>query len=172
MSEIHLNQIELVTGIVTLIEKMAKEQGDDDEGEGLCIHTRQFNEIIKAANIIKETMATPFKHAEPNSGLKCWLTSDEVGTSSKFLAYTLSGMAELKTEYAYPRDVSDFVRCRKMLSTEPSLTPKLYLIASSSEIWASIFRNWDEICQAIDEERLSDASKMIQAKSGTTIKPI
>jgi hypothetical protein len=150
--EKQVSQMTLVTGIMSLVGK---------EYPNLDVNTRQYNAIISAANSLADVLNKPHETAKENMGLEAWLLSDEVGMSSKFLAFKLSGSPLAMTGYEHPYDAADFQRCRKMLDAIPELKSRLNLVASESKVWAGLIEEWDLICQLIDDDKCSEAYELI-----------
>lgn len=72
-----------------------------------------------------------------------WLATDQTGTSSKTIAFTLSGF-----NYKYPSppsDPSDFGRCLLLLDFIPEFRTRLSELATLSDEWKVIIENWDLI---------------------------
>jgi hypothetical protein len=147
-----VSQMTLVTGIMGFI---------GDKYPELEVNARHYNAIISAANTLTDALNTPHESSKENMGLEAWLVSDEVGMSSKFLAFKLSGSPLALSEYEHPYDPDDFQRCRKMLDAVPELKDKLNIMANESKVWAGLVQDWDLICQLIDDDKCSDAYKLI-----------
>lgn len=150
--EKQVSQMTLVSGIMGFI---------GNEYPDFPMNARQYNAIIQAANALAEELNSPHKAAIEGMGLDAWLHSDDVGTSSKFLAFKLSGSPLARCGYSHPYDPADFQRCRKMLDAIPKLKGKLNAISSESEIWAGLVRDWDSICQLIDDNKSHEAYSLI-----------
>ena len=147
-----VSQMALVSGIMDFMK---------NNYPNVDVNTRHYNAIISAANTLTDVLNTPHEPAKENTGLETWLRSDEVGMSSKFLAFKLSGNSLAMTGYEHPYDPSDFERCRKMFKAVPELKDKLNLIASESAVWAGLVQDWELICQLIDDDKCSDAYQLI-----------
>ena len=86
--------------------------------------------------------------------LKEWIRSGEHGLSSlAILNHLVPGaMPHLEPTRDYPRDPSDFARCRKLLDAVPELVPLLPNMAEVSSVWAGLVGNWQFLCGYMDEE--------------------
>jgi hypothetical protein len=146
-------QITLMTGFMSFIK---------NEYPELDLNCRQYNAIIKAATTLADELNTPNESAKANMGLVAWLKSDDVGSSSKFLAFKLSGSPLAICDNRHPRDPADFQRCRDMLDAVPELKSKLGDIASVSIVWAGLVEDWDLICQMIDAGSSREAFDLIR----------
>ena len=147
-----ISQMTLVTGIMKLVSDASPE---------LEFSTRKYNAIITAADTLIKSLNEPFKPAMDNMGLAAWLQSDDVGSSSKFLALKLARKEGTFVNYEHPHDISDFQRCRKMLDAVPELKDKLHLIAKESKVWSGLVDDWEVICHSIDYENYEKAHALI-----------
>lgn len=138
MKRTNLNQFELIN----LLAKYIEEKGIKE------VIPRHFNSLIKAANVVIEEFSIPYQPAKPGMGLKQWLSCDDVGASSRWLASYLSGY-QFSSPYAHPHDFGDFNRCLKMIEAVPELSPKLQeflgepLRTGHSKHWVKVFQNWN-----------------------------
>lgn len=140
---ISVSQMDLV---VSILNKL----GEDHPG--FCASSRQYNAVIKAANDICDAMANEDTGSTPGVGLEAWLQSDDVGSSSKYMASILTNENSLHAPPAHPRDPSDFGRCRKLLLAVPEFKERLSRMSGQSEVWGKIISNWDRLCLLMDEE--------------------
>lgn len=81
-----------------------------------------------------------------------WLTSDDTGLSSRFMARILSGLPPGDGQPYHPYDTSDFGRCHRLLEKAPALRSLLPRMAGQSDIWKKLVENWDEITKLYLEE--------------------
>ncbi len=132
-----ISQIELISGICKVIEK---------HGMKNILH-RQLNAIIEGANIIIESLNTPFKDAYIGCSLDEWLRTDQVGQSSKYLAFALSGEGHRFAENNHPHDWDDFGRCITLLDSVLYLRLNLERMADPKhgKVWNAIYANWREL---------------------------
>lgn len=148
--KVFVSQIDIATAIM---EKIA------EQNPGYCTSARQYNSIFKAATMVCEALSTPDTRSVAGEGIEAWLKSDDVGSSSKFMASVLSQSHGISAEYAHPADPSDFIRCRKLLLAEPSLTEHIHLMAPKSSVWLNLVENWNSLCHLMDSECSEWASK-------------
>lgn len=142
-----ISQIQLVSDIMGLLETY------NPNGE---VNTRQYNAVIKAANIICEEVRKPTVSATQNISLESWAMSDDVGMSSKFLAFKLSGVPSLITDYALPYDVDDFSRCYKLIKSVPDLKNNFQKLAAEDASWQIILTQWDALQEFYESENWSE----------------
>lgn len=89
---------------------------------------------------------------EANKVLR-WLTGDDTGMSSKYLASISLGLS--KEEISYPCDPSDFGRCYRFLDKciNPEKWEKILSIAAVKSVhWKKIFDNWDGLKRLWEKE--------------------
>ena len=136
----HVNQIDLIAAISRHIEKR--------HGYKSLI-PRQFNAIIKAADGIVESFEQPFRKAPAGCGGSAWISSDERGASSEFMAHVLGGAAKqpviFRVDNNHPHDADDFGRCVTLLNAIPQLRPHLKVMAEHGPVWAALVDRWDEL---------------------------
>jgi hypothetical protein len=138
----HVNQMDLITAIT-------KELGR----QGLIeVNPRQYNALIAAVDDICAALYVEHIPALPNIGLLRWLASDETGSSSKYLAYTLFPSEAPKAEYAHPHDIGDFKRCVGLINSVPEAKNNLDLIRERSPQWDAVCENWDAWVARIENE--------------------
>jgi hypothetical protein len=102
-------------------------------------------------------LTTSVLHETPVSAdpLHEWIRSGEHGLSSLAIVNHLVPGAippHLEPTTDYPRDPSDFARCRKLLDSVPELVPLLPKMAELSSVWAGLVGNWHFLCGYMDEE--------------------
>jgi hypothetical protein len=137
-----VDQMTLVTGILKIV---------GDANPNLPMTSRHFNAITQAATKLSQEL-TPYKEALPDIGIQEWATTDDVGNSSKFLAFKLTGSGFLLTSYEHPYDAGDFIRCCKLFASCPGLIDELPRMAKESKVWAGLVEDWDLICKHIKED--------------------
>lgn len=146
-----LNQIDLVSGILRLIDKMGVESAAP----------RVINTIVKAADcIIAECRREPVM-ATDGMGLSAWLASDDTGMSSKFMAHIIAGGPAC--DEAYPIDPSDFGRCYRFLGAVPSARKKLAKMTKHGSVWSAYIEHWDEMERLWKEESPSGKAPKLYA---------
>lgn len=142
-----INQMQLVSVIMGELGKQVP---------GLPAEQRYVNCAIDAANRIAAELAKPVVKTTPGMGLGEWLDSDDTGSSSLFMAWVLSGgpagvwWGRGQPENNYPRDVSDFGRCRRLLIAAPDLADKVSLMESRGQQWEAVAENWDRWVELYD----------------------
>ena len=141
MSKIHIQQIPLINGICTELDR---------QHPGIAVNPRTYNVLIKAANDIVAAVGTLPIPATPGMGLDAWLKSDDVGASSLFMACVLGECGI--PEYAIPHDADDFDRCVKLLEAVPELISKLPQMAQQSSSWAVLVGRWNEFTELYKRE--------------------
>lgn len=147
-----VNQISLISNIMNFISK---------ESPGIKINVRQYNAIVSAATDICEELRKDSALVKEGMGIKAWLECDEVGSSSLYVAHKLCDIVP-NQKYAAPIDVSDFIRCEKLLIAAPELNDKFEQMAQCSDQWANLVSEWDGIRELIKENRLQDANEVIR----------
>ena len=150
-----MNQINLIAAI----SKEITRQGIKE------VTARQYNAVINAANdIIKEMERKPV-YSSPNMGFSAWVNSDDVGQSSKFMAYVLNSYDA--PPLAEPHDSDDFGRCYRMLRAIGHRTEGRYLseMIGLSRYWDLLIRNWDELSSTYE----SDIAKKTKNSCGTLL---
>lgn len=80
-----------------------------------------------------------------------WLEQGERGLSSESMFRRFTGFPALKAGN-YPRDMSDFRRCRLLLEWVPEFQSQLSSMATVSPEWERLVEAWAQICAAMDEE--------------------
>ncbi|MTC72330.1 hypothetical protein [Providencia sp. wls1914] len=128
-----LNQIGLISAISTEIEKQIP---------GTPSEPRYMNAIINAANLICDEFRKPIVKTSSGMGLTAWLSSDDTGASSKYMASILSG--QFSVSHNYPWDPSDFGRCIRLLEAVPELESELHKMKACSPQWSAVVDNWDK----------------------------
>lgn len=82
-----------------------------------------------------------------------WLANGSRGLSSNTLFTMTTGVnAEDDDGHRYPRDPSDFGRCRRLIEQCPELRSCLPRVGAAGPEWAAIAERWDELCSVMDEE--------------------
>lgn len=139
---IDINQIELISAISDELCRQVP---------GLTAEPRLFNSIIAAANLIVAEFAKPIVKASDGMGLMAWLASDDVGMSSKYMAWVLSGKAFPQPENYYPRDPDDLGRCIRLVRAVPDLAERVPMMAQHGKEWATVATNWDRWVAMYDD---------------------
>lgn len=104
---------------------------------------RQINAVIKAADDIIAEFMIPARTITPGMGVNRWLHTDEVGQSSKYMAFRLTRGP--LCDYNYPHDPSDFGRCLGLLIACPELRDRVPEMAAAGPEWAALVRHWGEL---------------------------
>jgi hypothetical protein len=130
---IRLNQISLIAAIAKEIDR---------QHPGIEVEARWFNAISEAANSICAEFAKPLVKASEGMGLSEWLSSDDTGASSLYMASVLTG--QFTAENHYPRDPADFGRCLRLVEAVPELESKIRDMSQHGKEWAVVAANWDE----------------------------
>jgi len=132
-----------------------------DKCEGVkYVNPRQFNAVIKAANIIVAEYAKADQIANAGTGLDVWLRSDDRGMSSNYMAHVLGGSDAAKL--AYPYDCSDFGRCVRLLDVVPVLRTNLAMMSDTHPVWKSLVDAWDELEAMYRREEYEQVSHRIR----------
>jgi hypothetical protein len=74
-----------------------------------------------------------------------WLTGNDTGLSSRFMARTIMGGAQERDEPDHPWDPADFGRCHRLLEAVPELRKYLSLLRDKSAVWDRLIEHWDEM---------------------------
>jgi len=147
-----INQPALVTAITKHIAKTAPNS---------TLNQHRLNVIITAANQICEAFERKPIPAVPRMGLEAWWACDDVGMSSLYMAWLLSGKSptncpiQYPIVYAVPRDLGDFGRCYKLLRAAPELntTEGWERLKGVSKAWERLAKHWADL------EKLYEAAK-------------
>ena len=147
-----ISQMDLVTGILGLLEKHGVKDGN----------SRHFNAVIAAATSIIAEFSRPNVLSAPGMGLAAWLRSDDTGLSSKHMARILCNIRvdcdieEVRTgKPPHPLDPDDFGRCYRFLRAVPIGPERARGVAymgNSSREWAGLTAAWDELEKLYEEE--------------------
>lgn len=80
-----------------------------------------------------------------------WLEQGERGLSSESMFRCFTGFPGLERGN-YPRDISDFRRCRLLMEQVPEFFADFHRLQGISVVWSRLVAAWSEICQKMDEE--------------------
>lgn len=127
-----LNQIKLICAITSEMERQCP---------GIPVDKRMSTVIAAATSIVNEYARVPVM-ASPNMGLKAWLSSDDTGASSCFMAQILSGLMQPNQHGDYPRDADDLGRCIRLLEAVPELVDRLERLKQCGPFWHLVVTNW------------------------------
>ncbi len=108
------------------------------------LSVKQMNSIIQAANVVTAAFQTPYQPAKPNMTLAAWLQCDDVGASSKYMAYLLANAPPC--DKAWPHDAGDFERCVKFLEAVKDRCP-LYDMRHVGDEWRMLVDHWDRLME-------------------------
>jgi len=82
-----------------------------------------------------------------------WIASCKGGLSSYALFYKATGISLTDASNdAHPHDAADFKRCRILLDNVPETSDTLNKMTKVSDAWEKLVRNWEEICNLMDNE--------------------
>jgi hypothetical protein len=121
---------------------------------GVGVAPEVFNRQIPAiAEQLAHALYRPMVKAEPGMGLEAWLASDDIGSSSLFIAsilapadITFPKRGERKSRADYPSDADDFGRCHRLLQVMPEWRDQLDQVArAGGPVWARLVANWEEL---------------------------
>ena len=158
-----INQIELVTAILTEVDRQAKERGIKKFG----FVPFQLNSVCEHASaIVRETYRDPVV-AVPNMGIDAWLRTDDTGRSSKAMAYHICHIPMIYASEdlrAYPRDPEDFGRCHRFLEAVPQARLNLGMMGPVSAIWSRLVDEWDSLTAIYLEELPTGSAPKLYAR--------
>ena len=121
----------------------------------------QINAIIRAADSIIHEIERPFVPAVPWMGLAAWLSSDDTGASSRFMAYVLSDGPEC--DQAHPLDADDFGRCYRFLRAVPEKDRTLLdNMGKCSKEWEALIAEWAVLERLYEAEASQNLSITIR----------
>ena len=152
-----MTQTDLIHGIITLLVQ---------DNPKLEMVPRQFNAIIKAADLILDELRQPERVVKSNMGLSAWLESDQVGLSSKYMALVLTGRSMKNVPYNYPRDASDFDRCLGLIEACPELADRVMEMAAAGPEWAALVADWHQLAALVKVGEFGLVSERIAALTG------
>lgn len=95
---------------------------------------RVVNLICDCATRIVAEAAIDFHGVTEGMGLHRWLTSDDTGLSSKFMAHVVYGAP--RSKFYWPRDEDDLGRCRRLILACGKPTPENFNKLSEFPEWA------------------------------------
>jgi hypothetical protein len=148
-----INQINLLAAICKELDKQGVK----------TICQRQTNAIIAAVNgMIHELERDPVM-TSPNMGLQAWLTSDDTGLSSRYMASVLGGW---ECEYNHPHDLDDFGRCSRLLKAVPEFRSKLERMRTKSPQWTALMDIWEEVEALIESKDYKTANAKVMSAVG------
>ena len=151
-----VSQISLIGAIS---EHLAKMHGN------IPLRSRQVNAVIEAANLIVRELRRPVVMATAGMGLAAWLSSDDTGMSSKYMASVLSDPSRCR-ENNYPHDPEDFGRCLRLLAAAPELRIKLPRLTDKKHgpVWNTLGQHWSELEQLYNEEHPTGLAPKLYAR--------
>ncbi|HEJ7283080.1 TPA: hypothetical protein SMF87_004532 [Serratia marcescens] len=144
MKAYRFDQIQLVAAITQELSR---------QHPGLPADHR-MNAVIQAANrIIAEYERQPVM-ATDRMGLRAWLDSDDIGSSSIFMAFTLATHEQRQRHFRgrgkpsnnYPRDPDDLGRCIRLIDAVPEFGGRIPEMADKGAHWMAVTTNWDRWC--------------------------
>lgn len=139
----HPIQMSLVSGIMDLLSKQARESGIPE----LYVEPRHINAIARAATDICKEFEVAHRPAEPGMGVSKWLDSHDTGLSSLAMCQRLFGVGQPRVDdrTLHPLDPSDFGRCHRFLEAVPEARTRLAEVADLSPTWKTLVQHWDEL---------------------------
>jgi hypothetical protein len=140
-----ITQIELIRAITTAITNHGTKN----------LNIRQCNTVIQCATEIIDELNKKTVTSSEGIGLIGWLSSDDTGTSSRYMATVIHGGSAPLSE---PLDPSDFGRCYRLIRAVPGTKEGLHLLRDKSKYWELLVDNWNHIEKAY-EEQLEDSKK-------------
>jgi hypothetical protein len=124
-ADMNLSQMELVSAIFAELDRQCP-------GASMP-PSRVLNLICRSATEIVREAEIEFKPATPGMGLLAWLSSDDTGLSSLFMAHILYDAP--KADANFPRDNDDLGRCERLLSACGHPTEEKWAELSMFEGW-------------------------------------
>lgn len=98
-----------------------------------------------------------------------WLQNGETGVSSKTILFSALNIEQFKDDrnrgslyYDVPHDISDLLRCVKLLNEIPELKEYMYRTARISKEWKALVSNWDWI-ETVMKSELEAGTRAPQA---------
>ena len=137
----------------------------DRQNPGVEVISRQMNSIIDAANSIIREFERPYTPAGENVGRDAWLKSDDVGLSSRYLAY-MAGLIGY-AEYAHPHDSGDFGRCLSLIRACPKAFADLSRLPRDQKTWAKLLASWNELTELHGKGEHSELTRRIRELTET-----
>lgn len=119
------------------------------------LNSRQINGVIRGVDTMLLEVNSPHRSAYPRMGLGAWMASDDVGLSSKYMAYCLEEFwIWPKPENNYPHDPGDFGRCVMLLDAVPKFRERMQKMREGhGPQWTALIAAWDEL-EALYREEL------------------
>lgn len=76
-----------------------------------------------------------------------WLTGDDTGVSSKYMASVAIAGSVLKSRWgdATPSDAPDLGRCVRLIEKAPAVRNCFPILRQASAVWAAYVDHWDEL---------------------------
>lgn len=123
-----------------------------DQVKGMPFDPAIYNSAIKAANLVAEECARGRTGTFEGMTVAQWVGCDDVGASSRYMAYTLDdGKTRMPiADYAYPHDYDDLGRCIRMVRA-CGFTDISPMCATSTK-WMRICNNWEDLVCLYDNE--------------------
>lgn len=81
-----------------------------------------------------------------------WLAGDDVGTSSRTMAFWLA-FGIMPDRHAYPYDIADLGRCMSLLRAVPILRGRLHRMSTLHPVWAHLVADWRRMERLYWKER-------------------
>jgi hypothetical protein len=76
-----------------------------------------------------------------------WLTGDDTGVSSKYMASVAIAGSALKSRWgdSTPSDAPDLGRCVRLIEKAPTVRSCFPILRQASPVWAAYVDHWDEL---------------------------
>jgi hypothetical protein len=103
-------------------------------------------------------------------GLDEWLKTEDVIRCTKYMAGVLS--KQIIPEYTvpdYPRSVSEFGCCVRLLDAVPEFLGKIKYLGINSRHWTALVANWDELTKLYNDDRRDELNKRMQEIYGAAL---
>lgn len=88
----------------------------------------------------------------PQSAIR-WLEEGHRGLSSETIFVAMTGVPLIEADdMSHPLDVSDFLRCRRLMEAVPEFAERREELKALSAHWKTLAEHWDELCASVDAE--------------------
>lgn len=88
----------------------------------------------------------------PQSAIR-WLEEGHRGLSSETIFVAMTGVPLIEADdLSHPLDVSDFLRCRRLIEAVPEFAERREELKALSAHWKILTEHWDELCASVDAE--------------------
>lgn len=117
-----------------------------------------LNKVLSAGAIAAQADVTPHLSKEAIH----WLGAGRRGMSSNSIFQHITGHKAVRDDdsLTHPYDLSDFIRCKRLLEDVPEIRAQFaQKMPSASKEWAALVAVWDEITQLTNSNDQSDLDK-------------